>query len=1100
MRGHRFGRSWCFLSVMCLTASGVCEESGVQGYYRFPALHGETIAFVAEGDLWTVSHTGGTARRLTSHAAEETNPRISPDGRTIAFAAHYEGPTEVYTMPLSGGAPVRRTVEAEPSIPIGWTRGGKLIYSTEHYSTLPEKQLVIADLATGRRQRVPLSQASDAAMGPDGTIFFTRPRFHRQSVKRYQGGTARNIWVFQPQTEEAVNLTSNTPRECHSPMVAGDRVYFATDRDGTMNIWSMSISGDDLTQHTHHSGFDVKTPSVGGHRIVYQLGADIWLLDIESGVHQVIPITLASDLDQLREKWITKPAEELTSAHIHPKGESVVLTSRGRIFVAPTKHGRLVRASRKAGVRFRDACFLPDGESILTLSDESGEFEFWKLSARGIGEPLQVTSDGTTLRWRGHPSPDGKHVAHADKDNDLWLVNLEDRTRQKVSQGREGIFDLRWSPDSRWISFSEFARNTYIQVHLYGLEQRKTTTLTSNRINSFSPAWSPDGEWLYFLSDRSLVSAVPSPWGPRQPEPYFDKPMKIYRLALKEGLRSPFKPRDELQALNQESKKDVAKERRDERDDEKSASGDKQETNKPVTVEVELDGIQRRVKPVPVPAGNISRLEVNDKALFWLEGKRPGRNVRRRLMALEVGQDKKPQEVADDIRYFELSLDGKSLMARRRSSLFVFGAAPKSADLSETRVDLRQWRYSIDVREDWRQIFGDAWRLHRDYFYDPNMHGVNWAAVRDKYAPFVERVTTRSELSDVIGQMVGELSTLHTAVRGGDHRQGPDKITVPTFGARLQRDEHAGGYRIDYIYRSDPDYPEELSPLADPDLNIQVGDVIQAINGEPVLAHADPHFLLRNQHDQQVLLRVRSESEETSREHVITPIANEAALRYRDWEYSRRERVEKEGAGNIGYVHLRAMGSSNLTEWYRNFYPVFDRQGLIIDVRHNRGGNIDSIILEKLLRRAWFYWKGRVGVPTWNMQYAFRGHMVVLCDEHTASDGEAFTEGFRRLGLGKVIGTRTWGGEIWLTASNLLSDGGIATAAEMGVYGPQRKWLIEGHGVDPDITVDNRPHATFNGQDAQLDAAIDHLLQAIKSDPRPVPDPPAYPDKSFDYP
>ena len=1116
------------LGLFLFTGNSCLPAEIVKGYYRHPAIHGDTIVFVAEGDLWTVNDGGGSASRLTTHPAEETNPRISPDGKSVAFAAHYEGPTEVYTMPLRGGVPVRRTVEAEPSLPVGWTNGGKLIYSTSHFSTLPAKQLVTIDLATGRRQRVPLSQASDADVDEMGTFYFARPRFHRQDVKRYQGGTARNIWRFAQGDAEATNLTEKILGECHSPMSWKGRIYFATDRDGTMNVWSMDTDGGDLRQHTHHSGMDVKSPSHGDGRIVYQLGADIWLLNLESGVHHAVDITLISDLDQLREKWITTPIQHLTSAHLHPTGKSVVLTSRGRVFVAPVKQGRLVRASRKPGVRYRDACFMPSGKQLLTLSDETDELEFWTLPARGIGEAKQLTSDGTILRWRGQPSPDGKHFAYADKNNDLWVVEVDEGTRKKISQHREGLGGLQWSPDSRWIVFVENALNTYQQLHLYNLDEGSATALTSDRVNSHSPAWSPDGKWLYFLSDRSLVSVVPSPWGPRQPEPYFDKPIRIYRLALKEGLRSPFQPADELESSD-ENEKEEAKEKEKEKeenqqqndkdegavedddshgdgdDDAKSADnhakGDQKKTDdKPALVEIDLPDIQRRVKTLPVPAGNLAALQVNEKALFWLD-RQSGRDGKTHLVGLEIGNHgKKPQVLVEDIRGVELSADGKKLMLRKGSDLFVVDAMPRPAKLGDAKVNLRAWRYSIDVREDWRQIFVDAWRLHRDYFYDPNMHGVNWKSVREKYASLVERVTTRAELSDVIGQMVGELSTLHTAVRGGDHRQGTDQIALPTLGARLTRDDNSGGYRIEYIYRSDPDYPDDLSPLADPDLGIGEGDVLEAINGQPVLSVSDPHLLLRSQQGQQVLIRVRSPQTDNSRELVVKPIADEADLRYRDWQYTRRKRVEEKSQGKIGYVHLRAMGRSNLTEWYRNFYPVFDRQGLIIDVRHNRGGNIDSLILEKLLRRAWFYWKGRVGVPTWNMQYAFRGHMVVLCDEHTASDGEAFAEGFRRLGLGKVIGTRTWGGEIWLTSSNRLSDGGIATAAEFGVYGPERQWLIEGHGVEPDIVVDNLPHATFKGGDAQLTAAIEHLMDAIDKDPRQVPPPPDYPDKSFEYP
>jgi tricorn protease len=379
------------------------------------------------------------------------------------------------------------------------------------------------------------------------------------------------------------------------------------------------------------------------------------------------------------------------------------------------------------------------------------------------------------------------------------------------------------------------------------------------------------------------------------------------------------------------------------------------------------------------------------------------------------------------------------------------------------------------------------------------MHGVDWDGVRDKYLPLVDRVTTREELSDLIGRFVGELSALHTSVRGGDLREGADDITVPALGARLERDADAGGYRIDSIYQSDPDFPDLRSPLADPSHGISEGDIIETVNGVDTLSVNHIGALLRNQEDKQVRLRIQPAAGGESRDVIVVPIDDERSLRYRDWEYTRRLEVEEKGQGKIGYVHLRAMGSRDISAWYREFYPIFDRQAIVLDFRHNNGGNIDSIILEKLLRRAWFYWKSRVGVPYANMPYAPRGHLVALCDQNTASDGEAVIEGFRRLGLGKIIGMRTWGGEIWLSSSNRLSDGGLARAPMTGVYA-DGEWLIEGHGVEPDVVVDNLPHATFNGGDAQLDAAIEYLLEEIRADPREVPPPPPYPDKSFDYP
>lgn len=1063
------------LAASTLTA----QVQGALGFYRQPALHSDVIVFAAEGDLWRVSTEGGLAQRLTTHHGEETNPVISPDGRTVAFTARYEGPAELYTMPLAGGQPTRWTYEAETSTATAWTPDGDLIYTTRHYAGLPKPQLVRLNVQDGSRSLIPLASATEGAYDADGTtLFFVRPSYHNNVTKRYTGGTARDVWKFVAGAPEAVELTGDYSGESHSPMWWDGRVYFVSDRDGTMNIWSMDELGGDLRQHTRHSGWDVRDPSMWGGRIVYQLGADLWVYDVASDLTRVVPITLASDLDQLREKWVENPMDYLTAAHIHPEGESVVLTARGRVFVAPARQGRFVRASRKEGVRYRDVVFMPDGETLLGLSDESGELEFVTIPADGVGDEETLTSDGSILRFRGHPSPDGARIAYDDNNNDLWILDVESGRQRLVSENREGIGDMAWSPDGRWLAYTMVALNGFRQIKLYDVEGGTSTALTSDRVNSFSVAWDPKGDFIYFLSDRNLRSLVGSPWGPRQPEPYFDRQIEIYHAALRPGLRSPFKRDDELSRVD--------------RVETAQARGAGRE------IEIETAQIARRVKRVPVRSGNYSDLAVNERALFF-RSRESGPSPEVHLMGVKIGnEDLEPKTVVSDIRSFELSVGGDKILVRKGDNLYVIDANPsRVSDLANARVDLGGWTFPIDVREDWRQIFVDAWRLERDYFYDPDMHGVDWDGMLEKYLPLVDRVTTRDELSDLIGWMVGELSALHTSVRGGDLRRGRENIAVASLGARVFRDAAAGGYRIDYIYQSDPDYPDEMSPLADPDLGIAEGDVIEAVNGVSVLAVPDIGALLRNQEGRQVLLTVRSDG--GSRDVIVVPTAREADLRYGDWEYTRRRIVEERSGGRIGYVHLRAMGSGDITCWYRQFYPVFNRAGLILDVRHNRGGNIDSFILEKLMRRAWMYWKSRVGEPTWNMQYAFRGHMVVLVDQETASDGEAFAEGFRRLGLGPVIGTRTWGGEIWLSSVNRLSDGGIARAPMSGVYGPEGEWLIEQIGVIPDIVVDNLPHATFNGGDAQLDRAIGYLMQKIAEDPRAVPTPPPYPTRAFEY-
>ncbi|NKB86745.1 MAG: protease [Acidobacteria bacterium] len=1074
------------LVSVLLVSSTAWPQEGRQGYYRYPTLHDDTLVFAAEGDLWKVSASGGVARRLTTHPEQESHPTISSDGSTLAYRASYEGVSEVYTMPLAGGLPVRQTYEADVSTPIGWTPDGQLAYTTTRYSTLPSYQLVELDLASNTRGPVPLADASEASYGDtDSTLFFVRPRFHGNVTKRYEGGTARKIWKFERGMSEAAPLTLDYDGESHTPMWWDGRLYFISDRDGTMNIWSIDADGNGATQHTSHSGWDAKEASLAQGRIAYQIGADIWVYDIASGGNSMVPISLASDFDQLREKWVDEPGDYLSSAHVHPEGESVVLTARGRVFVAPVGSGRLVQASRSEGVRYRDVVFMPDGDELLALTDETGELEFTSLPANGVGDGNRITNDGEILRFTGIPSPDGAHVTYTDNNNDRWLLEVATSQQTLISTNREGLGAAAWSPDGSWLAYVQSAMNTFAQVWLYEVSTGTRVAVTSDRVNSYSPAFGADGEWLYFLSDRNLRTSVGSPWGPRAPAPYFDSTLKIYEVSLQAGMRSPFKPADELsRAAAPES--DEA----DEANDDAAKS----------SMAIDVDGIQRRVREVPVEPGNYSNLSVNDGALFWRARETAG--FRGHLMGLAIGNDDpEAATIVEGIGGYELSANGKKLMVRRGRDIFVIDARARSAgNISDHRVDLSGWSFSMDVAADFRQLFIDAWRLERDYLYDPGMHGLAWDVVLEKYLELVGRITTRDELNHLIGRVIGELSALHTSVRGGDMREGDDDIAVASLGARLYRDAGAGGYLIDYIYQNDPDYPDELSPLADPDLGIAEGDVIEMINGVDTLSVRHIGALLRNQQNKQVLLRVAPGDGGDSRDVIVRPISNELNLRYSDWEYTRRLEVEDKAEGQVGYVHLRAMGGGDINSWYRQFYPVYDRPGLIIDVRRNRGVNIDSIILEDLMRQAWFYWKTRVGRPTWNMQYAFRGHMVVLVDENTASDGEAFAEGFRRLGMGPVIGARTWGGEIWLSGVNRLSDGGIARAPMMGVYGPEGEWLIEGWGVVPDIEVVNMPHATYNGEDQQLDAAIDYLLQQIAEDPRAIPAAPTYPDLRFQYP
>lgn len=1058
--------------ILCISINLASFSQGFEGYYNYPTAHNNTLVFSAEGDLWTVPITGGLAQRLTTHAEEELFPKISPDGKTIAFTASYEGPSEIYTMPIDGGLPTRWTYESDFSATNGWTPDSEIVYDTRAFSTQPERQLVTINTKTKQKERIPLNQASEASYDASGnTIYFVRPSFHGNVTKRYKGGTARQLWKYTKGSTEAVRITNGYNGESHHPMWYNNRVYFLSARDGIMNIWSIDENGNDLQQHTKHIGFDARESSISNNgTIVYKLGADIWKFNISSSANEKIDIRLASDLDHQREKWVENPQMYGSAIHPDKDGKRIVITARGRVFVAPVDTGRFVEFTDKKNVRLNDAVFSADGKELYMLSDESGEFEFISLPSNGIGPQKNITKDGTVVRHSGVPSPDGKWLAYDDLENNMFVLNIASGVSKKISNNEEGIYMFSWSPDSKWLAFVQVADNTMAQIQIYGIDKGDTFPITTDRANSISPEWSPDGKFIYFLSDRSFTTLVGGPWGTRQPEPYFDASEKLYHIALQKGTRSPFREKDELYTAPKDKKEDEV-----------------------VSVIIDVNGIIERIDEVPIPAGNYDGLAVTKSAIYFTNSS-TGVKSSTDLSVVKITNEKpKVTTVAEGIRSFELTANGEKLLIRKGSNYYMENAGTGKADLKDV-IDLSGWKFALSPKEDWQQLFTDAWRMERDYFYDKNMHGVNWKAMHDKYYPLVDRITTRKELSDLIGRFVGELAALHTSVRGGDTSSDDNNIPVANLGARILRDDANGGFKIDYIYKTDPDYPDEKSPLDDPYLDIKIGDVIINVNGKPALSALDIGELIRNQVGKQVRLTLKRGT--TISDVIVKPIGNMYGLRYSDWEYSRRLRVENKSKDAIGYVHLRAMGSNDLNQWYREFYPVFNRPGLIIDVRNNRGGNIESLILEKLLRTSWMYWKARSGKPYWNMPYAFRGHIVVLVNETTASDGEAFADGFKQLNLGTAIGTRTWGGEIWLHSGNRLSDDGLARAPMMGVYG-DGKWRIEGHGFEPDIVVDNLPHETFKGKDAQLDAAIKFLEDLIKKDPRTVPQPPAYPDKSF---
>ncbi len=1092
------------------------------GFYRQPALRGDRLVFVAEGDLWQAGAGGGTAQRLTTHGGAETFPALSPDGRWIAFVGQQEGAGDVFVMPAGGGVPRRVTWDVGAVRVWGITARNEVLYTGATERGAPGTQLHLVDIATGTHRALPVGQASDGALSPDGkTLYFTRNGLRGDNARQYRGGALARLWVMDlSSTAEAKPLVAegaNDRRPLPYTDASGNaRVAFLSDRDGTFNLWSVKADGSDLRQHTRHKGWDIRHASLDGAQAVYALGADLYRVDLNgTAAEQKLAITLGGDFDQQRKRWVNRPQDFLTAVALSPNGEQVVLTARGRLAtqgVGPLRRAELVvPASATDAGRCREAAFSGDSRDVFALCDYSGELELWRFAANGTGQPRQITEGAAAMRRSPTPSPDGRWIAHADKEGRLFLTDLKNPSRAAATRevDHDAVGDgpqaLTWSADGKALAYVRNTANPYReQLMLLTVADGKVHQLGSDRYAATAPAFSPDGQWLYFLSRRTFnVTGNPGPWGDRNMGPYFDKGWKVYALALQPGLRFPFAQPDELQSMKAKEEAEVREQEKDKPDtkeskqkvEEAKAAAAKEAKPAPKgKPEIQIPGLALRLFEVPIPAANYKGLAVDAKRLYLHEDTA--------LRQLPIGPgETKVETFADQVAAFDLSADGKKLMIRRPAApgaapeILIVDAGPRiPGDLDKARVRWTDWQIAVDPKSEWRQMFNDAWRMQRDFFYDKDMHGVDWPAMRAKYAPLVERVTERNELAEIMAQMVGELSLLHSQIAPGDVRKGAEEPGFAGLGAQLERDPK--GWKIARIFTGDPELPSEAAPLAAPGLNIPIGTVITQINGRDATRAPDPSELMRGQAGKQVLLQLREPSGK-ERPVVVTPVdlRRESQLRVNDWRYGRAKLVDKASDGKIGYLHLRAMSRDDIGDFAREFYAQSERDGLIIDVRHNNGGNIDSWILQTLLRRAWAFWQPRspyASKPYPNMQQVFRGHVVVLANEETYSDGETFSEGFKRLGLGPVIGVTTSGAGVWLSDQNRLMDNGLMRAAENGQITVDGQFLVEGKGVTPDIVVDNPPRATANGQDAQLDAAIAWLKDAIAKEPVKTPRPGPY--------
>ena len=1065
-----------FILVVCWCGLAAATP----GYYRLPDLHNDTLVYTAEGDLWLTDLTTNQSKRLTTHIAEEKNASFSPDGKWIAFSANYQESTEAYVIEVNGGLAKRISFENSYARVQGWTPDGKVLYATNsRIGPTGNWTLRQVNPHTLETNSIPLADAVEGAVDAKNEfIYFAQfgLQVSSDNSKLYRGGAKGEIWRYRLDSKtEAIHLTKNHPGSARRPMVHKSRIYFISNASGSDNIWSMTTQGKQLTQITHYKDWSIRSANLSNNRIVYQLGADIKKLELTNNKSEVVPIQLTSDYPNLREKWLNKPLKYVNSTLQASDFDKVVITARGRVAVAGTDKSRLVEIATPKNSRTRSALLSHDGKWVYALNDASGEIEIWRFSADGSNNAKQLTKDGKIFRWNLFLSPDGKWIAHDDKNGDLWLLNIKSGKNKKILSGNYGLSpftDIRWSNNSEWLALTrDLLNDERSRIQLYSLKDKKQVVLTSDKYNSFSPAFSHDDQWLYFLSDRKFNASPRSPWGDRNFGPGFDRRTQVFAYALNAETNFPFQTPNELTQANRDSS--ITK------DDKKSKS-------KKPKHKIDWQGIRNNLWQVPVESGNYDRLYANKEFLYLLDTNNQP-EAKPSIRSIKIKPSPKVELFTDKVATFSLSDNGEMLFLRKQgndnSEMYIVKASEKfPKDAKESKVLIDGWQLLLNPQLEWQQMFHDAWLMHRDSLFDKNMRGLNWQQTKEKYQPLLSRITDRYELNDLFAQMMGELNTLHSQVRGGDLPKDESAAKTATLGATFVQSKK--GVIIQHIYQSDKELPEMASPLAKPGVDVKNGDIILAINGQKTPTLELLNKALRNQAGKQVLLTIRRNNRTLN--SVVVPANSQQNYnqRYNDWVSLNRDKV-RHSSDTIGYLHLHAMGANDIASFAREFYANYQKQGLIIDVRRNRGGNIDSWIIEKLLRRAWSFWQPTNGISYTNMQQTFRGHLVILADQYTYSDGETFTAGIKALNIAPVIGKQTAGAGVWLRGQNRLVDNGIARVAEFAQFSMEGKWLVEGTGVTPTIEVDNLPYATFTGKDAQLETAIEYLQEKLNKSPVP---------------
>lgn len=1042
---------------------------------RFPSTNGTDVVFTYAGDLYRAPLSGGEAQRLTSHVGYEIFPHYSPDGKSIAFTGQYDGNTEVYLISSDGGEPQRLTYTSTNSrddlgdrmgpnnIVMTWSRDGKEVVYRNRIGDGFQGKLWMIGKEGGMSEALPLPEGGFCSYSPDGKkLAYNRVFREFRSWKYYRGGMADDIWIYDTEAKKVTNVTNNVAQDIF-PMWIGDEIFFASDRDMTMNLFVYNTKTGKTEKVTNYTDYDVKFPSSDGNTIVYEHGGYLYRLDPKTRKSEQIHITLNGENVYARTEQ-KHVANNLTAISLSPNGKRLAVTARGEVFDVPVAKGVTRNITRTPGAHERDAEWSYDGKNIAYISDRTGETEIWLEPAEG-GEPVQLTKDNDTyirqLAW----SPDNKTILYTDRKNRIVVVDVASKSKKVLMQNPEAEFrDVAFSADSQWITYTKPASNDLSVVYIYNLTSGKEYPVTEKWYNSSEPTFSSDGKYLIFSSDRDFNPI----YGRLEWNHVYTRMGGIYLVPLALSTPSPFLGEDASGADSKDNTTTAASDKK--KDDKKESTG----------MKVDTDNMYARIIKLPLDADNYYNFYSDGKAI-WYQSKGD-------VHAFNL-DTQKDEVVAENARLAGNPTSDKSIIYLQKNKWYVSKLSTGKVALKDP-VNLSDMVATIDYNQEWAQIFDEAWRAYRDGFYLENMHGVDWKAIKAKYQVLVPHAKTRFDLNYIINEMIGELACGHAYVNPGECKRA-ERIPMGLLGAELSRDG-SGYYRIDKIIPGAPYSKSLRSPLAEVGLNIHEGDYITAIDGVSTTTVDNIYKLLVGKANVLTELTINTQAAKGGRKVVVTPTDNEYPLYHYNWVQKNLKRVEEATQGRVGYIYIPDMGPEGLNEFARYFYPQLDKEALIIDDRANGGGNVSPMIIERLLRKPYrmtmYRTSSKNGTIPDGTQY---GPKVLLINKYSASDGDLFPWSFKANNLGTVIGTRTWGGIIGISGSLPYMDGTDIRVPFFTNYDAKTgQWIVENHGVDPDILIDNDPVKEQMGEDQQLEKAIEVALEQLK-DRKPLPKTPA---------